>query len=106
VKAAWYADVRRAGSIGRTVFWPAPHVDSGWSPSPAASRRPATGWPPSPSWTPPSRSAARRCAPPRRLGRLAAAAEQRLRAAGIDPGARGEVLGVEDFARLAATPVA
>jgi 16S rRNA (adenine1518-N6/adenine1519-N6)-dimethyltransferase len=29
VKAAWYADVRRAGSIGRTVFWPAPHVDSG-----------------------------------------------------------------------------
>ncbi|WP_369267781.1 16S rRNA (adenine(1518)-N(6)/adenine(1519)-N(6))-dimethyltransferase RsmA, partial [Streptomyces harbinensis] len=29
VKAAWYADVRRAGAIGRTVFWPAPNVDSG-----------------------------------------------------------------------------
>ncbi|MDP9466233.1 MAG: 16S rRNA (adenine(1518)-N(6)/adenine(1519)-N(6))-dimethyltransferase RsmA, partial [Actinomycetota bacterium] len=29
VKAAWYADVRRAGAIGRNVFWPAPHVDSG-----------------------------------------------------------------------------
>src|SRR5687767_11909372 len=29
VKAAWFADVRRAGSIGRNVFWPAPHVDSG-----------------------------------------------------------------------------
>ena len=29
VKAAWYADVRRAGAVGRTVFWPAPHVDSG-----------------------------------------------------------------------------
>ncbi|MFI5098946.1 MAG: 16S rRNA (adenine(1518)-N(6)/adenine(1519)-N(6))-dimethyltransferase RsmA, partial [Actinomycetes bacterium] len=29
VKARWYADVRRAGSIGRTVFWPAPNVDSG-----------------------------------------------------------------------------
>ncbi|MCW2726549.1 MAG: hypothetical protein JWN35_3470, partial [Frankiales bacterium] len=28
-------------------------------------------------------------------------AERRLRAAGIDPSARGEVLGVEDFARLA-----
>jgi 16S rRNA (adenine1518-N6/adenine1519-N6)-dimethyltransferase len=28
---------------------------------------------------------------------------ERLRAAGIDPGARGEVLSVEDFARLAAT---
>src|SRR5215211_4272852 len=29
VKAAWYADLRRAGSVGRTVFWPAPNVDSG-----------------------------------------------------------------------------
>ena len=29
VKAAWYADVRRAGVIGRNVFWPAPNVDSG-----------------------------------------------------------------------------
>ena len=29
VKAAWFADVRRAGSVGRTVFWPAPNVDSG-----------------------------------------------------------------------------
>ncbi len=29
VKAAWYADVRRAGSVGRHVFWPAPNVDSG-----------------------------------------------------------------------------
>ena len=29
MKAAWYADVRRAGSIGRNVFWPAPNVDSG-----------------------------------------------------------------------------
>ena len=28
-KAAWYADVRRAGPIGRNVFWPAPNVDSG-----------------------------------------------------------------------------
>src|SRR5690606_15266899 len=28
VKAAWYADVRLAGNIGRNVFWPAPNVDS------------------------------------------------------------------------------
>ena len=28
VKAAWYSDVRKAGNIGRTVFWPAPNVDS------------------------------------------------------------------------------
>ena len=29
VKAAWFADVRRAGTVGRHVFWPAPNVDSG-----------------------------------------------------------------------------
>ncbi|MFD0887574.1 16S rRNA (adenine(1518)-N(6)/adenine(1519)-N(6))-dimethyltransferase RsmA, partial [Streptosporangium algeriense] len=29
LKAAWYADVRRAGPVGRTVFWPVPNVDSG-----------------------------------------------------------------------------
>ena len=29
VKSAWFADVRRSGSIGRQVFWPAPNVDSG-----------------------------------------------------------------------------
>ena len=28
-KAAWYADVSRAGRVGRKVFWPAPNVDSG-----------------------------------------------------------------------------
>ena len=28
VKAAWYADARRAGTIGRSVFWPVPNVDS------------------------------------------------------------------------------
>jgi 16S rRNA (adenine1518-N6/adenine1519-N6)-dimethyltransferase len=106
VKAAWYADVRRAGSIGRTVFWPAPHVDSGLvaftrrQPPPGdrvatfavvdaafAQRRKTlraalTGWAGS-----------------------AAVAESRLRAAGIDPGARGEILAVEDFARLGATAV-
>src|SRR5215204_285469 len=29
VKAAWYASVRRAGAVPRTVFWPVPNVDSG-----------------------------------------------------------------------------
>ena len=104
VKAAWYADVRRAGAIGRQVFWPAPNVDSGLvaftrrEPPPGnraatfavvdaafAQRRKTlraalSGWAGSPD-----------------------AAEQRLRAAGIDPSARGEVLAVQDFARLAAT---
>lgn len=28
VKAAWYGEARRAGSVGRAVFWPVPRVDS------------------------------------------------------------------------------
>ncbi len=28
VKLAWYAAARRAGAVSRTVFWPAPNVDS------------------------------------------------------------------------------
>jgi 16S rRNA (adenine1518-N6/adenine1519-N6)-dimethyltransferase len=28
VKAAWWADVKGAGSVSRSVFWPAPNVDS------------------------------------------------------------------------------
>ena len=37
-----------------------------------------------------------------RLGRVGGQAERLLRAAGMDPGARGESLGVADFARIAA----
>ncbi|GGU72926.1 ribosomal RNA small subunit methyltransferase A [Lentzea flava] len=29
VKLAWYAEARKAGPVGRNVFWPAPNVDSG-----------------------------------------------------------------------------
>ncbi|ACZ91260.1 16S rRNA (adenine(1518)-N(6)/adenine(1519)-N(6))-dimethyltransferase RsmA [Streptosporangium roseum] len=104
VKAAWYADVRRAGPVGRTVFWPVPNVDSGLV---AMTRR-----------EPPSTRAAREdvfavvdaaFAQRRKTLRAAlaswagtpAAAEQALRAAGIDPSERGEQLTVEDFARIA-----
>ncbi|MGY1809673.1 16S rRNA (adenine(1518)-N(6)/adenine(1519)-N(6))-dimethyltransferase RsmA [Blastococcus sp. SYSU D00669] len=107
VKAAWYGEVRRAGSVGRRVFWPEPNVDSGLV---ALVRRPP----------PPGDRAAtfavvdaafamRRKSLRGALARWAgspAAAEARLRAAGIDPAARGEQLSVVDFARLAATPVA
>jgi 16S rRNA (adenine1518-N6/adenine1519-N6)-dimethyltransferase len=105
VKAAWYADVRRAGSIGRTVFWPAPNVDSGLV---AFTRRePPEGVAREDVFAAVDAAFAQR----RKTLRAALAgwagsadrAEQRLRAAGIDPGARGEVLGVQDFARLAAT---
>ncbi|GAA4203074.1 16S rRNA (adenine(1518)-N(6)/adenine(1519)-N(6)) -dimethyltransferase RsmA [Streptosporangium oxazolinicum] len=104
VKAAWYADVRRAGPVGRTVFWPVPNVDSGLV---AMVRR-----------EPPTTLATREevfavvdaaFAQRRKTLRAALAswagtapaAERALRAAGIDPSARGEQLTVEDFARIA-----
>ncbi|MDH2428717.1 16S rRNA (adenine(1518)-N(6)/adenine(1519)-N(6))-dimethyltransferase RsmA [Sphaerisporangium sp. TRM90804] len=104
VKAAWYADVRRAGPVGRTVFWPVPNVDSGLV---ALTRR-----------EPPVTSASREevfavidaaFAQRRKTLRAALAtwagsppaAEAALRAAGVDPSARGEQLRVEDFARIA-----
>ncbi|MFP5371662.1 MAG: 16S rRNA (adenine(1518)-N(6)/adenine(1519)-N(6))-dimethyltransferase RsmA [Actinomycetes bacterium] len=104
VKAAWYGEVRRAGSVGRRVFGPEPNVDSGLV---ALVRRPP----------PPGDRAAtfavidaafatRRKGLRAALARWAgspAAAEARLRAAGIDPATRGEQLSVADFARLAAT---
>jgi 16S rRNA (adenine1518-N6/adenine1519-N6)-dimethyltransferase len=104
VKAAWYADVRRAGAIGRSVFWPAPHVDSGLV---AFTRRePPPGDRRATFAVVDAAFAQRRKTLRAALAGWAgspAAAEERLRAAGIDPAARGEVLGVEDFARLAGT---
>ena len=104
VKTAWYAEVRRAGAVGRTVFWPAPNVDSGLV---AMTRRP-------PPDTPASRAevfalvdaafAQRRKTLRAALAGWAgspAAAETALRAAGLDPKVRGEALGVAEFARLA-----
>jgi 16S rRNA (adenine1518-N6/adenine1519-N6)-dimethyltransferase len=112
VKAAWFAEVRRTGSVSRTVFWPAPNVESGLV-----------------SWTrrdPPSLSVSREevfrvvdaaFAQRRKtlrstlkdLAGSAAAAEAALAHAGVDPMARGESVGVEGFARIAeglALPVA
>ena len=104
VKAAWYADVRKAGVVGRTVFWPAPNVDSGLV---AMMRR-----------EPPTTSATREdvfavvdaaFAQRRKTLRAALAsyagsaprAERALVAAGVDPTLRGERLTVEDFTRIA-----
>jgi 16S rRNA (adenine1518-N6/adenine1519-N6)-dimethyltransferase len=102
-KLAWFAEARRAGPVPRAVFWPVPGVDSGLlafdrrDPPPGdrgavftvidaafgqrrkALRAALSGWAGGPD-----------------------AAEQALRAAGIDPRERAERLAVTDFARLAA----
>jgi 16S rRNA (adenine1518-N6/adenine1519-N6)-dimethyltransferase len=104
VKAAWFADVRRAGAIGRSVFWPAPNVDSGLV---AWTRREP------PSTTVPREQvfavvdaafAHRRKALRPALRELAGSAEASsaaLAAAGIDPMTRGEQLWLRDFVRIA-----
>ncbi|MEV3990341.1 16S rRNA (adenine(1518)-N(6)/adenine(1519)-N(6))-dimethyltransferase RsmA [Streptomyces sp. NPDC049837] len=104
VKANWYAEVKRAGAIGRNVFWPAPNVDSGLV---SLVRR-----------DPPRTTASKQdvfavvdaaFAQRRKTLRAAlagwagspAAAEAALVAAGVSPQARGESLTVEEFARIA-----
>jgi 16S rRNA (adenine1518-N6/adenine1519-N6)-dimethyltransferase len=106
VKLAWYASARAAGAVSRSVFWPAPNVDSalvGFE-----RRRPPAGEElRRPTFTAIDAAFAQR----RKTLRAALAgwagspveSERRLRAAGLDPSARGEALTVEDFARLAAT---
>jgi 16S rRNA (adenine1518-N6/adenine1519-N6)-dimethyltransferase len=104
VKAAWYADVRRAGAIGRNVFWPAPNVDSGLV---AWTRRepPATTATRAQVFTVIDAAFAhrRKALRPslRELAGSAEAAEKALAEAGIDPMTRGEALRIDDFARIA-----
>jgi 16S rRNA (adenine1518-N6/adenine1519-N6)-dimethyltransferase len=104
VKAAWYAEVTRAGQVGRAVFWPSPNVDSGLV---RLQRRPE-----------PVNRAGREAvfavvdaafAQRRKTLRAALAgwagspdgAERALRRAGVDPRARGEQLALRQFVDLA-----
>lgn len=110
VKAGFYGTVRRAGAVGRQVFWPVPQVESGL----VRIQRYAE-----PPW--PVDEAHRRrvfavidaaFAQRRKTLRAALAgwagspieAQRRLDAAGIDPQARGETLDTAAFVRLAAEP--
>jgi len=103
-KAAWYADVRRAGSVGRAVFWPVPRVDSALV---ALQRRnpPATTADREQVFAVVDAAFAQRRKTLRAalagLAGSADAAERALLAADIDPSTRGERLGVADFARVA-----
>ena len=104
VKAAWYANLRRVGEVSRRVFWPAPNVDSGlveWhrrEPPVSRAGQPAV------FACVDAAFAQRRKTLRTALSGLAGSAsraEDVLRRAGVDPGARGEVLSVEEFARVA-----
>ncbi len=103
-KIAWFGRASRAGSISRTVFWPVPGVDSALVAFDRAAVPPAG-----------DRSAVfavidAAFAQRRKTLRAALAewagspafAEQILTRAGVDPSARGEVLGVAEYARIAA----
>lgn len=105
VKAAWHADVVRAGTVPRQVFWPVPQVESGLVRF--TGREPPV--------TTASRAEVFACvdaafAQRRKTMRAAlsgwagspGAAEAALRRAGVDPGVRGETLEVGQFAAVAA----
>ena len=105
LKLAWYAEAVLAGNIGRNIFWPVPNVDSAlvyfekraqllgdetlrlavWDAVDAAfGQRRKTLRQALADW-----------------GGSAAAAEELLKAAGIDPQARGEQLDIGAFVALA-----
>lgn len=104
VKAAWYSSMVKAGTVGMNVFWPAPKIASGLV---RFTRR-----------DPPETTASRTevfavidaaFAQRRKTLRAALAgwagspmlSEQALRRAGVDPAARGEVLDITAYARIA-----
>lgn len=103
VKASFYGPVKQAGTIGKNVFWPAPKIESGLvridctRPFDEA-LRPRLFALIDASFA--QRRKTLRAALAGFYG-SAAAAEEALRAANIDPRLRGEKLGVEDFVRLA-----
>lgn len=104
LKARWYGEVRMAGNIGRHVFWPEPNVDSALV---RVDRREQPTCESSREWVfrvIDTAFAQRRKSLRGALALLAGSpdlAEQALRAAGIDPGRRGEALTLTEFIALA-----
>ncbi|HEX5115929.1 MAG TPA: 16S rRNA (adenine(1518)-N(6)/adenine(1519)-N(6))-dimethyltransferase RsmA [Pseudonocardiaceae bacterium] len=108
VKAAWYADVRRAGAVPRSVFWPVPNVDSALvsftrRPSPSTVDRTVVFSIVDAAFA--QRRKTLRAALAGWAG-SADAAGRLLTSAGVSPSARGEQLGVAEFTRLAEVAVA
>ncbi|MDO4760954.1 MAG: 16S rRNA (adenine(1518)-N(6)/adenine(1519)-N(6))-dimethyltransferase RsmA [Corynebacterium sp.] len=103
VKASFYGNVRKAGNIGKNVFWPAPKIDSGLvridctRPYPAELRTTVF---PIVDAAFLQRRKTLRAALAGHYG-SAAQAEHALTTAGIDPTLRGEKLSVNDYVTLA-----
>jgi 16S rRNA (adenine1518-N6/adenine1519-N6)-dimethyltransferase len=103
-KLAWYASARLAGTVPRSVFWPVPNVDSKLVAFTRHDPPPTTASRAEVFTVIDAAFGQRRKTLRAALGGWAgspAEAERLLRAAGVDPGARGESLLITDFARIA-----
>lgn len=104
VKAAWYSHMRKVGVIGMNVFWPAPKIASGLveftrhDPPPTQATRQEVFAVIDAAFA--QRRKTLRAALAGWAGSPAQAGEA-LAAAGVDPSARGEVLDIAAFARIA-----
>lgn len=107
VKANFFGEVRRAGAVGRNVFWPAPKVESGLV---RIDRYAEPPWPMDEQHRKRVFAAIDAAFAQRRKTLRAALsgwagspaeAERRLLAAGIEPQTRGEMLDAAAFVRLA-----
>ncbi len=104
VKLAWYADARRVGSVPPSVFWPVPNVDSGLV-SIVGHQPPQTTAKRQQVFSVVDAAFAQR----RKMLRSAlsglfgssAQVSQALSERGIDPQARGEALGIDEFVAIA-----
>jgi 16S rRNA (adenine1518-N6/adenine1519-N6)-dimethyltransferase len=105
VKLAWYADARRAGPVPRAVFWPVPGVDSGLVAFTRHDRHAPDDVARADVFAVVDAAFAQRRKSLRAAlagwAGSAPAAEVVLRAAGVDPGARGEALDVTAFTAIA-----
>jgi 16S rRNA (adenine1518-N6/adenine1519-N6)-dimethyltransferase len=104
VKTAWYAAAAHRGTVGRAVFWPAPHVDSALvgltrhDPPPTSATRAEVFEVIDAAFA--QRRKTLRAALGRWAGSPQAAADV-LTAAGVNPTARGESLDITAFAHIA-----
>jgi len=104
VKARWFGDLEYAGNVGRSVFWPAPNVDSGLVRITRAHRE-------DPGVTQRQVFSVIDAAFSQRRKMLRSAlaalygstaqAQEVLVAAGVDPSVRGEQLSLDDFISIA-----